>query len=56
MLRAVAACFVMLSLLSGPAFAASDYPLPVAAVESSSELDRAMPKLAEQVLAGLRRY
>jgi len=51
MLRAVAVCFVMLSLLSGPAFAAADYPFPAAAIDNRAELDRAMPRLAEQVLA-----
>jgi putative CocE/NonD family hydrolase len=51
MLRAVAVCLVVLSLLSGPALAAPDYPFPVTAIDNRAELDRAMPKLAGQVLA-----
>ena len=51
MLRAVAIGLVLLSLLPGPAFAAEDYPFPTAAIEDRAALDRAMPKLAEQVLA-----
>lgn len=51
MLRAVAFGFVALLSLSKPAFAAVDYPFPAAAIEHRRELDRALPKLAEQVLA-----
>ncbi|MEH6415885.1 CocE/NonD family hydrolase [Pseudomonas sp. CGJS7] len=51
MFRAILAlCLLSLSVLDAAA-AAPDYPFPAAAIADRNQLDQAMPKLAEQVLA-----